>query len=124
MSIGSLPESRNMKTVARTVRYTENEVREIREYATFTGEQEAVLLARASLCGLREERLERGLMAYLGGASSSEAAHIAGVGRHDFILRAIERGMIVGDTEPDTLLQDISRIADIMGDSRLANVVA
>ena len=69
-----------MKAIARTVRFTDGEVREIREYAELTGEQEAVVLARASLRGLREERFERGLLAYLGGLSSSEAAGMAGVG--------------------------------------------
>ena len=62
----------SMKAIARTVRYTEDEVHELREYAELTGEQEAVVLARASIWGLREERFECGLMAYLGGASSVE----------------------------------------------------
>src|SRR5947209_2216735 len=101
MSILSLPQGatiRPMKAIARTVRYTQDEVHEIREYAELTGEQEAVVLARASIRGLREERFERALMAYLGGASSVEAAAIAGVDRHAFLVRAAERGAIVGDT--------------------------
>lgn len=113
-----------MKAIARTVRFTDGEVREIREYAELTGEQEAVVLARASLRGLREERFERGLLAYLGGLSSSEAAGMAGVDRHTFLLRAAERGAVVGDTEPATLLQDLSRVADLLGDDRLAAAVA
>ena len=113
-----------MKATARTVRYTESEVREIREYAELIGEQEAVVLARASIRGLREERFERGLLAYLGGSSSSEGAAIAGVDRHTFLVRAAERGAIVGDTEPATLLQDLSRVADVLGDERLAAAVA
>jgi hypothetical protein len=115
---------RCVKAVARTVRYSENEVREIREYAELTGEQEAVLLARASIRGLREERFERALMAFLGGISSSEAASMAGVDRHTFIVRAVERGATVGDTESGTLLQDLSRVAEVMGDERLAAAVA
>jgi hypothetical protein len=113
-----------VKATARTVRYTETEVREIREYAELTGEQEAVVLARASIRGLREERFERGLLAYLGGISSFEAAGIAGVDRHTFLVRAAERGAIVGDTEPATLLQDLSRVAEVLGDERLAAAVA
>jgi hypothetical protein len=112
-----------VKAIARTVRYTENEVHEIREYAELTGEQEAVLLARASIRGLREERFERGLLAYLGGISSLEAAGIAGVDRHTFLVRAAERGAVVGDTEPATLLQDLSRVAEVLGDERLAAAV-
>jgi hypothetical protein len=113
-----------MKAIARTVRYTENEVHEIREYAELTGEQEASLLARASIRGLREERFERGLLAYLGGASSREAADVAGVDRHSFLVRAAERGVSIGDTEPGTLLQDLARVADVLGDDRLAQAVA
>jgi hypothetical protein len=113
-----------MKATARTVRYSESEVREIREYAELTGEQEAVLLARASIRGLREERFERALMAYLGGLGSSEAAAIAGVDRHTFIVRAVERGAIIGDTESATLLLDLSRVAEVLGDERLAAAVA
>ena len=127
MSISSQPQAatiRSMKAIARTVRYTEDEVHEIREYAELTGEQEAVVLARASIRGLREERFERGLMAYLGGASSVEAATIAGVDRHAFLVRAAERGAIVGDTEPATLLQDLARVADVLGDERLAQAVS
>jgi hypothetical protein len=113
-----------VKATARTVRYTEDEVREIREYAQLTGEQEAVVLARASIRGLREERFERGLLAYLGGSSSSEAAAIAGLDRHAFLVRATDRGAIIGDSEPATLLQDLSRAADMLGDERLAAAVA
>jgi hypothetical protein len=107
-----------------TVRYTEDEVHEIRQYAELTGEQEAVVLARASIRGLREERFERGLLAYLGGASSVEAAGIAGVDRHAFLVRAAERGAVVGDTEPATLLQDLARVADVLADERLAQAVS
>lgn len=113
-----------VKAIARTIRYTENEVREIHEYAELTGEQEAVVLARASIRGLREERFERGLMAYLGGAGSFEAASIAGIDRHAFLVRAAERGAVVGDSEPTTLLQDLSRVAEVLGDERLAAAVA
>ena len=113
-----------MRATPRTVRYTESEVREIREYAELTGEQEAVVLARASIRGLREERFERGLLAYLGGSSSSEAAAMAGLGRHTFLVRAAERGALMGDSEPATLLQDLSRVADVLNDARLAAAIA
>ena len=83
-----------------------------------------MVLARASIRGLREERFERGLLAYVGGASSVEAAGIAGVDRHAFLVRAAERGAIVGDTEPATLLQDLARVADVLGDERLAQAVS
>jgi hypothetical protein len=113
-----------MKAIAKTVRYTQDEIREIHEYAELTGEQEAVLLERASIRGLREERLERGLMVYLGGASASEAAHVAGLDRHTFLNVALERGVTVGDDDPGTLLRDLAQAADVLGDERLANAVA
>jgi hypothetical protein len=72
----------------------------------------------------REERLERGLLALVGGMSSSEAAGIAGMDRHAFLVRAAERGAVVGDTEPATLLRDLSQVADALGDERLAAAVA
>jgi hypothetical protein len=114
---------RDVKATARTVRYTDEEVREIREYALLTGEQEAVVLARASIRGLREERFERGLLALLGGSGSTEAAVIAGLDRHTFLVRATERGATVGDTDPATLLADLSRAAEFLGDERLATAV-
>lgn len=107
----------------RYVPYTDDEVREIREYAQMTGEQEAVVLARASMRGLREERFEHALLALLGGTGSTEAAAIAGLDRHTFLVRATERGAVVGDTEPATLLADLSRAADLLGDERLATAV-
>jgi hypothetical protein len=72
----------------------------------------------------REERFERGLLALVGGMSSSEAAGIAGMDRHAFLVRAAERGAVVGDTEPATLLRDLSQVADALGDERLAAAVA
>ena len=113
-----------VKAIAKTVRYTEDEIREIREYADLTGEQEAVLLERASIRGLREERLERGLMAYLGGAGSSEAAHVAGLDRHTFLNVALERGVVMSDDDPGTLLRDLAQAAEVLHDERLANAVA
>ncbi len=94
------------------------------EYAELTGEPEAVVLARSSIRGLREERFKRGLLAYLGGTSSFEAAGIAGVDRHTFLVRAADMGAIIGNTEPARLLHDLSRVAEVLGDERLAAAVA
>jgi hypothetical protein len=113
-----------MKAVTRTVRYTQDEAREVREYAELMGEREAALLARASMRGLRAERFDRALMAYLGGISSSEAAGMAGMSRRTFIDRAVDRGAVVGDTESATLAQDLSRVAEALADERLAAAVA
>jgi hypothetical protein len=113
-----------MKAIAKTVRYSQAEIREIREYADLTGEQEAVLLERASIRGLREERLERGMMVYLGGAGSAEAAHVAGMDRHTFLNAALERHLVVGDDDPGTLLRDLAEAAEALGDERLADAVA
>jgi hypothetical protein len=74
--------------------------------------------------GLREERLEKGLLAYAGGAASADAAAIAGIDRHSFLNRALERGITVLDDSPADLVQDLSRAATLLNDERLAAAVA
>jgi hypothetical protein len=113
-----------MKSKAKSLRFSEAEEAEIRLYVEFTGEQEAVVMERVAMRGLREERLERAMMAYLGGTSSSEAAAIAGIGRHTFLSKALERGVAVLDDQPEDLLQDLSQAASLLKDERLAAVVA
>lgn len=112
-----------MKSKAKSLRFTEAEEMEIREYIGLTGEQEAVVMERAAMRGLREERLEKGLMAYVGGASSSDAAAIAGIGRHAFLNEALDRKISLLDDGPEDLLLDLSRAAEYLGDARLAAAV-
>jgi hypothetical protein len=113
-----------MKTRAKSLRFSEAEEAEIRAYVAGTGEQEAVVIERVAMRGLREERLEKGLLAYAGGAASADAAAIAGIDRHSFLNRALERGITVLDDSPADLVQDLSRAATLLNDERLAAAVA
>jgi len=113
-----------MKTKPKSLRFSEAEQAEIRAFIELTGEQEAVVLERAAMRGLREERVERGLMAYLGGASSGEAAEVAGIGHVAFINKLLERGIKLLDDRPEDMLLDLSRPAEVFGDERLMAAIA
>ena len=113
-----------MKAKAKSLRFSEAEEAEIRSYIELTGEQEAVVMERVAMRGLREERFERAVMAYVGGASSAEAAVMAGLNRHTFLIKALDRGVVVLDDQPEDLLRDLSQAATLFGDDRLASAVA
>lgn len=51
--------------------------------------------------GVREEMLERGIMAFVSGTPSSAAAQIAGLDRSAFINVLIERGIPIAGETPD-----------------------
>jgi len=113
-----------VKSRSTSLRFTEAEGSEISSYIQLTGEQEAVVLERVAMRGLREERIERALMAYVGGASSSEAAAIAGIGRHALLTRALDRGINLLDDQPEDLFRDLGQAAELLGDERLARAVS
>jgi hypothetical protein len=113
-----------VKTKPKSLRFSEAEAEEIREYLQLTGEPEAVLLERVAMRGLRQERLEKGFMALVGGASSSEAAAIAGIGRHAFLNEAIDRGLPLLDDTPEDMYHDLMKEAEATGNKRLAAAVA
>jgi hypothetical protein len=112
-----------MKSAAKTVRYTAAEHAEIADYARATGEQEAVIIERTSIRGLREERFEKAVLAYLDGASTSEAAGIASMDRHSFLNRMLSKGIVVSDDDPAILLQDLGGVAAYLGNAALADAV-
>lgn len=105
---------------AKTVRFTKEEEAEITSFVERTGEQEALVLQRSAIRGLREERFDRALLAYLHGASAAEAADLAGLDRHTFIDRALDRNVAV---TADSMLPELARVADYLGDQRLAEAV-
>jgi predicted HTH domain antitoxin len=81
--------------VRKSIRLSEAEARGVADYVGMVGGTEAALLKEAALRGLREIRLSRGVLAFIEGASSSEAAQIAGMPRAPFLHELMERGVHV-----------------------------
>lgn len=73
--------------------------------------------------GVREEMLERGIMAFVSGTPSSAAAQIAGLDRSAFINVVIERGIPIADETPDEMLDNLLRASDYFEDQRLRDAV-
>lgn len=111
------------KQRAKSLRFNDEEEAEIRSYVELTGEPEALVLERVALRGLRQERLERGLLSYLETRDSIHAASVGGITRHALLREAAERGMVVGDTSADDLFRDLAQVADLLGQERLAEAV-
>ena len=103
----------------KSIRLTEEEAAELREYLAVTGEVEAVALKRAALRGLKDLRLEQGILAYLDGRGSAEAARIAGLSRAELIQVLIEKGITLLEG-PSTLGAELEALAEALGDDRLA----
>jgi predicted HTH domain antitoxin len=106
-----------------SVRFTEPEEREVRAYVERTGETEATVLERVAVRGLREERIERAITEYLRHRDSSSAAEAAGIGRMAFLDELLHRGITFGDMAPETLRRDLVRVAQLTGNSALAEAV-
>ncbi|MBI4492236.1 MAG: hypothetical protein HY690_05530 [Chloroflexi bacterium] len=107
----------------KSIRLTEAEAAELQRYVSLTGEVEATALKRAALRGLREFRLERGIMAYIEGRSSSEAAEIAGIPRAEFLQVLVEKGVTLLKG-PSTLAAELGFLAQQLGDEKLAAVAS
>ncbi len=71
--------------VTKSIRLSEQEAAQVSGYVKLTGETEASVLKRATLRGMKELRLEQGILAYLNGHGSAEAAATAGMGRAEFL---------------------------------------
>lgn len=84
---------RSSRLVTKSVRLDQDEAADLAEFARLVGESEASVLKRALVRGLASERLHRALAAFLGGATSSEAAEIAGLPRAVFLEEAANRGL-------------------------------
>jgi predicted HTH domain antitoxin len=107
----------------KSIRLTEEEEAALRQYVQATGEVEATALKRAALRGLREMRLEQGILAYLNGASSSEAAEIAGLPRAIFLQTLIDKGVTIL-TGPSNLASELRNLAKLFDSPRLAEAAA
>ncbi len=79
--------------LTKSIRLTDEEANELDEVVRLSGEVEASILKRAALRGLREDRLERAVLLYLRGASTSEAAIFARVPRARFIDLLVDKGI-------------------------------
>jgi hypothetical protein len=88
--------------VTKSIRLSESEAEEIAIYLNLVGGTEAALLKEATLRGLREIRLSRGILAYIEGVPPSEAARIAGLPRAPFLHALMDRGVTLL-REPSTV---------------------
>ena len=72
----------------KSIRLTEEEVAELREYLEISGDVEAVALRRAAVRGIRELRLAEAIRLYLAERDAEHGARIAGVPRAQFLCAA------------------------------------
>jgi hypothetical protein len=107
--------------LTKSIRLTEEEAAELRGYLDATGEVEAAVLKRAALRGLREMRLEQGILAYLDGRSSTDAAEVAGVPRGEFLQILIDKGITILEG-PSTLAPELAELAQRFADEKLLSV--
>ena len=107
--------------LTKSIRLTEEEARDLEELVLSSGEVEASVLKRAALRGLRDERLDKAVLLYLNGASSSEAATLAHVPRAKFLDLLVEKGITLLDA-PSGVPEELEAVAALFGDRRLAEV--
>ena len=115
------PEKRQTRT--KSIRLTEEEQALVDGYLALTGEVEATFLKRAAMRGMREEMLERGIMAFTSGTPSFRAAEIAGIGRAEFFRVLIDRGIPFGPQDPNDMFENLLRDAEETGNQRLRRAV-
>ena len=103
----------------KSITLSDDEAADLDELIAATGEPEAVTLKRAALRGLKQLRIEQGLLAYLDGSASDDAAAIAGLPRAVFLATVADRGlpMLAG---PSTLAAELEFLAARLGSQRLA----
>ena len=107
--------------ITKSVRLTESEAEELHDFSQAIGEVEAAVAKRALLRGLRDIRIERGILAYLDGWSSSEAAELAGIGRGAMLEILMDKGITVIHEVPDLATQ-LATAARYLGSERLAAI--
>ncbi len=74
--------------------------------------------------GIVEMRIDEALLAYVNGASSAEAAVIAGMGRAEFFDLAASRNVaMVGERDAAAFVQNLSKAARALGDERLGQAL-
>jgi hypothetical protein len=108
----------------KSIRLSDEEQRLVELYLEITGEVEATFLKRAAMRGVREEMLERALMAFVSGTPSSMAAQMAGVDRQTFLNALIERRIPMNDEGPDDMFDNLLQAAADFGNDRLQRAVS
>jgi hypothetical protein len=107
--------------VTRSVQLSDTEAEELRQLLAETGESEEAVLREATVRGLRDLRLERGIRAFKEGRGSSEGARIAGWPRAVFLQELLDRGVVVLDG-PSTLNESLAELGRRLGDERLIEI--
>jgi len=107
----------------KSIRLSEAEAAEFSTYASTTGEVEASVLKRAALRGLKELRLEQGILAYLEGQGSTDAAAVAGLPRAEFLQVLMLKGITVLDG-PSSLATELDALTRRLGNRRLSVAAA
>src|SRR5688572_9483321 len=95
----------------KSIRLTEQEDTELRDYLALTGEAEADALKRATLRGLRDLRIERAILTYLDSRDLEQSARIAGLARAELLQALIDKGITVLDG-PSTLRLELEELAE------------
>ena len=109
--------------LTKSIRLTEEEAAELREYLDISGEIEAVALKRAALRGIRELRLSEAMLQYLAERDTERAARVAGLPRAQFLNVLAEKGISIL-AEPSSLASELENLAHRFGNERLAQVAA
>jgi hypothetical protein len=105
-------EAQPKRAITKSVRLTPAEVQQWAEFTAFTGETEATAMKRALQRGLQAERLDQAFLAMHRGASTAEAAQIAGLPRAVFIE---EYHQVALDDPDDDWLSGLKRAATALG---------
>jgi hypothetical protein len=105
----------------KSIRLTDDEAADLKRFVAATGEVEATVLKRAALRGLEQLRLEQGILAFVGGAGSAEAAEIAGLPRAIFLQTLIDKGITILQG-PSTLAAELESLGADLGNEKLQRV--
>jgi hypothetical protein len=107
-------ESPLKRPITKSVRLTPAEVQQWAEFTAFTGETEATAMKRALQRGLQAERLDQAFLAMHRGASTAEAAQIAGLPRAVFIEECLDHRIAL-DEPDDGWLASLELAATALG---------
>ena len=86
--------------LTKSIRLTDEEASELDDVVRQSGEVEASVLKRAALRGLREDRVDRAVLLYLRGASTSDAATFARVPRPGSSICSLTRELPCSRVHP------------------------